>query len=403
MLDAFGCRPGARRYSRLSTGRQAPGDVLDYFVRDLRNRLSVATGARRRRTGSTKLLARPGVVDSLNTFARLSTSDSATDAQFADAVEDVKKRITHDGRRRLFKGLAALDDPNAIGGPAATGIHGMRVLLDSLSVDIAGQVASRIKGEAATVGNRLATRGGDRLGRRARRLPPGRRLVARRQGPNGVHFRGLVRLHEREVRQRPARRDGHVGRSERPGLRRLGNAAQDTEDRAGHDAGPDAVVVDGRYYAKVTVDAIAYAALDQLTAAKALDLPIPGLDTLISGFQASLAQQDITTQLVPDPSKIDSAWSNGKKNIKDVPPGLTLNLVGRLATWKKAAWPSKGQPDLDAAAEAALDVAEAVADYRRRIQIQTEVGPRRPPAGQATLLAAVRCHRRQRQPATGGP
>jgi hypothetical protein len=129
------------------------------------------------------------------------------------------------------------------------------------------------------------------------------------------------------------------------------------------------MTTDRSYYARVTADALAYAALDELTAAQALDLPLPKLDELVNGLQESLAQADIIRRLVPDGRKIANAWSRGKQGIKDLPPGLVLNMAGRLQAWQAAAWPQKGAPDLGRVAAAAFDVAAAVADYRRRIEV----------------------------------
>jgi hypothetical protein len=263
-------------------------------------------------------------------------------------------------------------------------VAGMRVLLDSLSVDVAGQVASRIKGDAPPTETRL---GGPRavidsvgvLGNYRQAALSSRDVRGLKAFTSAALADYKSEKFAKDLLAATAAWDDASGTD----LATVGNAAKVLKTALDTTRGLTLSSSDRTYYAKVTIDAIAYAALDQLTAAKALDLPIPGLDTLISGFQASLAQHDITTQLVPDPSKIDSAWSNGKKNIKDLPPGLT-SLAGPLTAWKKAAWPSKGQPALDAAAEAAFDVAEAVADYRRRIENTPDATTSAP--SKATLL-----------------
>jgi hypothetical protein len=250
-----------------STGRRAQGDVLGYFVRNLQNGLSVSKDGKATADGITKLLGVTGVVDSLNAFSKLSTSGSATDAQLADAVEDVKKRI-----KLTVGGLAALDDRKAMGGLAATGVERMRLLLDSLSVDVAGQVASRIKGEA----------------------PP-------------------------------------------------------TETRLG---GPRAVI-----------DSVGVLGNYRQAALSSRD--VQGLRAFTSAALGDYTSEKFAKDLLA----ATAAWDDASgTDLKDLPAGLTLNLAGRLTAWKKAAWPSKGQPDPDATAEAAFDVAEAVADYRRRIQ-----------------------------------
>jgi hypothetical protein len=339
-------------------GRAASGEMLAHSVADVVNAIgrSSGKGAGNVAKRAQAVVDKSGVVDAVAKWSDLYNAQTRDPAKLEQACGDLKVRLRAvvDGLNTGFNGMD----------PTESLAFGLLPTFEALVTEVGAETAELLSGQAIETGTRL---GGPRAATHAAGLQGRARnaAVIARDGKGGLSDFVSKQLASYTSKSWYAdiktAADAWTTADQTDLATMLAATSTFSTSLSSVRAKLSGLAADEAYFARNAIDALAHAVIDRLAGVTATGESLPpgtDLPTLTKALDASLATFDA-------PANLASYWKTAKSGISGVPDGLDLS--GCIAKWI-AATQGDGAHDVVAVARTTYAVAEAVTDYRQRIE-----------------------------------